>query len=269
MPNLTEIINKITDECRKLIQLAAGFQNLVKQSNINAVSAQNAENELQYLATFIANLPPMISALDALDINSVELPAQQQTIENTLKAMLQMENDARVSFQIGARFNVIRTQLQSLAQKMRQEILSIQETRQQQIDTPVMAPKNMMTIYVYLFNAQGAVTKNWQKLLLPEALNDHSINRPIYGLKEQVEAVIRNKPDKAKHAYLEITIDKSNLIQAPMEKMIKDINGCPLMRLKQGALKPENIINFVHNGVTYKVLDKGAIAPVNPTPSPV
>src|SRR3990167_9684781 len=104
-----------------------------------------------------------------------------------------------------------------------------------------------MLVYVYLFNAHGLNFSSWQKMLSPSVFYEYSVNRPIYGEKAHVEAVIRNKTNKAQHGYLTIAV-KKELISSESSK---DALGNPLIKVKEGGLKIERLICFFHHNHEY------------------
>lgn len=174
--------------------------------------------------------------------------------------IVNIEKKLRQRCGVGTRFKVINTQLQSILKKFTERIQRIQSIMQKtEKDVNVLAEDEML-VYVYLFNAQGATLKNWQNLLLPRALVDHSVNRPIYAKQEDIEQVLRSKPNKAQHSYLVVKIKKENVLSDGEKGDLRDQNGFPLLRVKHGALEADNIKEFVHYGHKYKVSPKGIIS---------
>jgi len=173
--------------------------------------------------------------------------------------IVNIEKKLRQHCGIGARFKVISTQLQNILKKFAERVQRMQSAMQKaEKDVDVLAEDEML-VYVYLFNAQGATLKNWENLLLPRALVDHSVNRPIYAKQENVEQVLRSKANKTQHSYLVVKIKKQDVLQSAQNEDLRDQNGFPLLRVKHGALETEKIKEFVHNDQTYKVSPRGEL----------
>lgn len=173
--------------------------------------------------------------------------------------IVEIEQDLRERCGVGVRFKVIREQLQNILQKYTKKIGQSQRFGKDLKEKPDVLLQDEMLVYVYLFNAQGAILKNWENLLLPKALIDHSVNRPIYVDRQDIEEMLRAKQNKTQHAYLIIAIKKQNVLQTEQNKELKDQYGFPLLRIKQGALDMAKIKKFIHNEHEYKVTDKGAL----------
>lgn len=212
-------------------------------------------DEKQYLQDLSAQLDGYIERVKSMD----EGEEAVDKVLALLCALVEEEKQLRAKYEIGVRFNVVRTQLQSVLdafEKEREE--EVNEKAQQAL------PENEYTadetlVYVYLFNAQGDVLKSWQKLLSPGAMFEHSVNRPIYSVLSSVEAMLREKPNAENHAYIVVAIKKSDILESDSETTLKDQYGHPLLRLRQGALKTEDIKSFVHLHDDFQVSSEGVI----------
>jgi hypothetical protein len=180
-----------------------------------------------------------------------------QQLQNVLHEVMDFEKQLRDSCAIGARFNVVPTQLKLLTEKIEKEITAVLSFQQAACQTVETLAADEMLVYVYLFNAQGTLIRSWPKLISQRALLEHSVNRPVYANKQDVLKVLHAKLNPAQHAYVEILIKKTDII--PTEEFsgtpLKDATGFPLLRLRQGSLKPENIKTFFHNEKTYAVVN--------------
>jgi hypothetical protein len=171
--------------------------------------------------------------------------------------IVNIEKKIRQRCGIGARFKVISTQLQGILKKFTERVQRMQSAMQKTEKTVDVLTEDEMLVYVHLFNAQGATLKNWQNLLLPRALVDHSVNRPIYAKQKDIEQALRSKPNKEQHSYLVIKIKKADVLQ---NKDLRDAQGFSLLRVKHGALETDNIKEFVHNDQKYKVSPQGKLS---------
>jgi hypothetical protein len=169
-----------------------------------------------------------------------------------LKNLLGKETKLRAKCELGGRFKVVHVQLQSLLKRFEIKIREMQQVSPQISESKDIPMEDEQLVYVYLFNAQGEVLKSWENLLLPDSLIEHSVNRPIYIDKEQIETILRTKTKKMQHAYLEIIIKKKDILATTRHNSgLHDQFGFKLLRLKQGALKVEKIRKFVHNDQIY------------------
>ena len=120
-----------------------------------------------------------------------------------------------------------------------------------------LSPEEML-VYVYIFNAQGQSPASWQKLLHQSVFYEYSVNRPIYTDRSHVESFIRVKPNKMQHGYLTIAIKSADMLPALVDSPIaKDINGNPVIKIKEGSLKFNRVISFSYNEHEYKVKESG------------
>ncbi|MBU0456267.1 MAG: type IVB secretion system protein IcmQ [Pseudomonadota bacterium] len=188
-----------------------------------------------------------------------ETPESYLTVTEILKDILEQETLLRAECEIGSRFNVVVSQLHAMFDQYLQEIEVLQMSSDAR---PAEASENKKTfVYVYLFNAQGAQLQTWQKLLRPSALFEHSVNRPIYASREQIESLIKAKPIQTQHGYIEIAVDPDDLMETSETATLHDQHGYPLLRLRQGALKKENIEGFYSNGKFYTITEQGILTP--------
>lgn len=163
--------------------------------------------------------------------------------------------ELRVQFQIGEKFKFIRDRLAALKQHVESSLQTIQ------LDTDEVqrgAAEDEQLVYVYLFNAHGIDLQTWIKMLHPSVYYEHSVNRPIYGAKEHVESVIRNKTNRTQHGYMTVAV-KQAMILKKEDAGLKDNIGNPLLKIKEGSLRPERLINFYHNGNTYVLNEDGQL----------
>jgi intracellular multiplication protein IcmQ len=188
----------------------------------------------------------------AARVRKIPSGGDHEKLHQLLQEILVVEKNLRESCGIGTRFNVIRTQLQSLLKRFEEEIAGTQGGDQEGYQAKRKLSEDEIFVYVYLFNTQGANLKTWQKLLLQDALAEHTINRPIYANKEEIMQVLRAKPNKVQHAYLEIAVNKRDII--PYTRL-KDQYGFNLLRLKQNALKVESICVFFYNDKEYRFVN--------------
>lgn len=174
------------------------------------------------------------------------------------EALLKLVHDAlekdkalRETYKTGEKFRFIRDRLHALAAHVEEDIRKIEAS----VKKPRVLSKEEAPVYVYLFNAQGAVLSTWQKMLNPSVLYEYSVNRPIYANQADIEYLIRGKPNKAQHAYLTIMVLQSDILAQAENKEKQPLS---LVKVKEGALRYDKILFFNHNGLQYEV-DNGQL----------
>ena len=218
--------------------------------------AVNEKNFLQEFGDLLAHYADEVRALEG----------KQEEIEkmhSVLKNAVEQEKILREKYDIGVRFHVVKSQLQATLDDFEKNIAEIEQKEQNLLsakNAKKVLSENEVLVYVYLFNAQGDKVKSWENLLLPSALQDHCINRPIYLSLNNVEEILRTRIPREQHAYIEISIQKGDIL--------KEINDeayhHTLLRLKEGKLKVENIRRFYHRGINYNLINGQLIpAPVD------
>ena len=109
--------------------------------------------------------------------------------------------------------------------------------------------EGQLKIYISLFQSDGSDLNKWEGLL--KGIGDYSVSRHIYGSEEQIQAMVRSKSDPRREAYAVVSVAAGELIKAYSGRKITDRSGFELLTLKDSAVKPENIIEFVHNAKRY------------------
>lgn len=166
-----------------------------------------------------------------------------------ISAAVEQEKTLREKYKIGERFNVIRTQLQSTFEKYKDEYEAVNAQAKLSEKKERKPEENEVIVYLYLFNAQGNSVEAWQNMLTARALLDSSVNRPIYPNKEDIERVIRGRPNKTQHAYIEVIINKDDIL----DNKLHDQYQHTLWRIRQGAINLSNIISFYYRDKSYPV----------------
>lgn len=177
-----------------------------------------------------------------------------------LNNIVSMEKKLRQQCGIGARFKVISAQLEGTFKKFSDRAKKIQQAMQQDEVKADTLSEDEVLIYVHLFNAQGSSLKNWQNLLLPHAMVNHSVNRPIYSKRNDIEKVLKIKPNKAQHSYLVVAVKKTDIVSAGKKEILHDNQGFELLRIKHGSLERNKIVEFVHDEKVYEVNSQGELS---------
>lgn len=183
----------------------------------------------------------------------------KEKLMRLINEAVSQDSKLRADLKIGDKFKFIRDRLQALKQHVEEALLTIKVETEENKD--VLAEDEQL-VYVYLFNAHGIDLQSWVKMVHPSVYYEHSVNRPIYGDKSHIEAVIRNKTNRIQHGYLTFAI-KKNFILRKDDEAPKDALGHPLLKIKEGTLKPDRLISLTHNGHTYVVNEKGGLEKVS------
>ena len=95
-------------------------------------------------------------------------------------------------------------------------------------------------------------------MITPKIFYEHSVNRPIYLEKGQVEAIIRSKKTKVQHAFLTVSIKQVDIIQS-VSGAAKDSLGQDTARIREGSLHFNKLISFTHNEHVYIINKNGEL----------
>ena len=179
---------------------------------------------------------------------------QQKTLlRKIMQQALQQDAELRQKLGMGEKFKFIPERLANLAQQLEQQLADIVT------DTAAITEPNAdeTIVYVHLFNTQGAILNHWQQMLKADLFYDYSVNRPIYHDKAAIETFIRQKPNPQQHAYLAVIINKNQIITQAITS--KDPLGQDLIKIKEGSLKLNRLVSFVHNHHQYNISEFGEL----------
>lgn len=192
------------------------------------------------------------------------MPKDSRELKDKLLQLLSKavaeDTDLRQSLNIGDKFRFIRERLQALKQEVESALETIKLADE---GSKQVVHEDEQVVYVYLFNAHGMDLQTWLKMLNPSVYYEYSVNRPIYGEKAHVESLIRGKTTRTQHAFMAVAVKKSAILSAP-ESATKDQLENPLVKIKEGSLRPERLISFTHNGVDYFLNDDGKLEKMLP-----
>jgi len=175
----------------------------------------------------------------------------QTKIVELIREAIERDIALREKYQVTEKFRFIRERLQALLTQVESELASTVESEKKGIH---LLAADEVLVYVYLFNAKGALLRDWKNMVLPNVFYEYSVNRPIYFEKSQIEAFIRAKTNKNQHAYLTVAIKKSDLSTTSS----KDSMGNALLKVKENSLVFKNLMSFTHNWIDYEVNEEGA-----------
>ena len=107
-------------------------------------------------------------------------------------------------------------------------------------------------VYVSLYQFAGERMDRWLNMvkLLPE----HYVGRPIYRQLEHIQEWIRSKRCRAE-AYAIVWVKTENIIPCT-ETAPQDRFGHEFLTLKAGSIRLENLVAFVHDGKSYRLVEE-------------
>lgn len=180
---------------------------------------------------------------------------QTEKLLQLMREALQRDQELRDQFHIGEKFRFIRDRIVALVSRMEESLSDMQQKEDKKI---TILGEDEKLVYVHLFNAHGQLLQTWQKMVNPSVFYEHSVNRPVYNEKNDIESFIRTKPNKAQHGYLTIVIKKADIYDTSDESM-KDLIGNQLIKVKEGSLKPNCLLAFTHNQQDYLITENGVL----------
>ena len=166
-----------------------------------------------------------------------------------VQEVIQKDQSTREEFQVGDKFRFVRDRLRALEAKLQESIAQVDVETEKRT---VKILEDEISVYVYIYNAQGIAFPTWQKMVNPSVFYEYSVNRPIYAEEAEVLSFIRSRPNKPQHGYLNFVIKKQDILPLGVdEKPSQDANGTTLLKIKEGSLRTEKLIWFKHQDQIY------------------
>ncbi len=203
----------------------------------------------------IASIPHKIGELNlaVLTMPMDDELEQYEKLIQLIQEMIQHDQDLREKYSVGEKFRFVHDRLQGLLT----HIESQKNAQQVKIQSATAEDNtNQVLVYVYLYNAQGTLLRSWSPMLTPKVFYEYSVNRPIYTEKNFVDSLIKGKSNKQQHGYLVVRVKPEDIISTA-ESAIKDNIGNPVIKVREGSLRFENLVLFSHNGQNYNVTSQG------------
>jgi hypothetical protein len=180
---------------------------------------------------------------------------QKEKLLDLVRDALKHDKELRDKYEVGEKFRFIRDRLQALSTRIEESLQALHK-ESEKIEDTITADETL--VYVYLYNTHGVSLQTWQKMLNPAVFYEYSINRPVYAEKSQVIAFIRSRANKVQHGYLTVAIKKEAVLAAGAE-ISKDALGHPLIKVKEGSLRPDRLISFTYNDHDFELNEEGEL----------
>ena len=139
--------------------------------------------------------------------------------------------------------------LKALREQVQQTIDFIQYGNQQASNDDLVLDDETTTVFISLFQSQGDDLQRWEMQL--RSLPRYILGRPIYATEQSVEKLIRLKVVKTPEAYAKVAVEKSLMQADGLSLKRTDRHGSELVNLMPGAVRTQNILEFVHQGKRY------------------
>lgn len=171
-----------------------------------------------------------------------------------IQDLIRQDADLREKYGVLEKFRFVRDRLNGLLTHL-EEQKKVLKGGEKSVETKEDSADKVV-VYVYLYNAQGAMLRTWLTLLTPRVFYEYSVNRPIYGQKNEIESLIRSKANPQQHGYLAVRVSQKDLM-ALKNPASMDVIGNPLLKIREGSLRFENFVAFTHNGHDYVLNAEG------------
>jgi hypothetical protein len=178
---------------------------------------------------------------------------QKLKLIELIRETIEHDNSLRKKYDIGDRFRFVRDRLHALLDQLEKHAKASEPPREKEAGGGLA--EDEAVVYVYLYNAQGILIQTWKNMLIPKLFYEYSINRPIYGKKDEIEQLVRTKVNKVQHGYLAVVVKKNSIIPTD----VKDAFGGQIIKVKEGSLHLDRLVAFTHNDIDYTVNDEGDI----------
>lgn len=120
------------------------------------------------------------------------------------------------------------------------------------VDAPQLAA-GMIRVYIAIFQYKAQNAKAWEAQL--RSLPQYILGRPIYREESAVQQAIRAKLIQTSDAYVCVGIEEKAIQSGEFHPTQVDKQGNTLLQLAPGAVKSENILEFVYQDKQYLFLE--------------
>ncbi len=138
-------------------------------------------------------------------------------------------------------------------QNMRAEAQHLHEQLSGKVKTEIFVPAtlapDMMKVYISIFQHKAHSVKDWEPQL--RSLSQYILGRPIYQEETAARQAIRVKPVQTADAYVCVAVPKIAIQTGDFYPLQMDKQGNALLQLVPGAVRSENILEFVYQDKRY------------------
>lgn len=120
------------------------------------------------------------------------------------------------------------------------------------VNAPQLAP-GMIRVYIAIFQYKAQNAKAWEAQL--RSLPQYILGRPIYRQEAAAQQAIRAKLVQTSDAYVCVGVEETAIQSGEFHPTQVDKQGNMLVQLSSGAVKSENILEFVYQGKRYYFIE--------------
>lgn len=137
--------------------------------------------------------------------------------------------------------------------EIREEAIRLKQEATMTVEEHKMSLRGLtedeMFAYISIFQSDGQNLRKWELQL--NSIRSHLLGRPVYENEDDVQKVMRQKVIQTSEAYIVVAIKKEDVQNFAYQASRVDRLGNPLLTLKESAVKPENIFEFIHQGKRF------------------
>ncbi len=111
-------------------------------------------------------------------------------------------------------------------------------------------------VYVSLYQAESERMDRWLNTI--KLLPEHYVSRPIYRQLEHMQEMIRAKASRTE-AYAIVWVKTVDIVPHHSGITKHDRFGHELLSLKSGSIELENLVEFIHDGRSYRLIENQLI----------
>lgn len=162
-----------------------------------------------------------------------------------IRALDQMIADG--NWEGGLFFQAAGKKLRALSAELKAELQLAEEEQPSATDIVdyVKQKSGLLEIYISVYCIEGRNIKKWEIVLanLPRQV----VSRPVYKREKDIKETIHTKENPINDAYVVAYVTEMDILKPSFrDKALVDRFGHELLRLKDNALKPENITKLIH-----------------------
>lgn len=162
-----------------------------------------------------------------------------------IRALDQMIADG--NWEGGLFFQAAGKKLRALSAELKAELQLAEEEQPSATDIVdyVKQKSGLLEIYISVYCIEGRNIKKWEIVLanLPRQV----ISRPVYKREKDIKETIHTKENPINDAYVVAYVTEMDILKPSFrDKALVDRFGHELLRLKDNALKSENITKLIH-----------------------
>ncbi len=177
-----------------------------------------------------------------------------------LEEALERDKVLREKFKAGDKFDIVPKKLQNILAEVEENLKKIAGLAlSSKARRPDVLAADETVVYVYLFNGSGKDLSSWLSMFTKDALFGYSVNRPIYGEREHIEKLLESRMPLENNAALAMRVKKTDVVQQEEAAFAHDPLEQPLIRVREGVFKVENIQYFQHTRQQYRVDERGKL----------